>query len=33
MQIIPNAHRACYLDNPDVWHQLLFNFIEMLSCH
>lgn len=31
-QIIPKGRHPCYLDNPDLWHRLLHNFIGHLSC-
>jgi len=29
-QVLPNAGHPAYLDQPEIWHQLLFNFIESL---
>ncbi|CAL1284809.1 unnamed protein product [Larinioides sclopetarius] len=30
-QEIPNGRHPAYLDNPNLWHQLLYNFLESLS--
>ncbi|GFR02136.1 hypothetical protein TNCT_500781 [Trichonephila clavata] len=30
-QEIPNGRHPAYLDNPNLWHQLLYNFLERLS--
>jgi len=29
-QVLPNSGHPAYLDQPELWHQLLFNFIESL---
>lgn len=29
---IPNGSHPAYLDNPSLWHQLLFNFMERVDC-
>ena len=29
-QVLPKAGHPCYLDQPDMWHQLLYNFIKAL---
>jgi len=29
-QVLPGAKHPAYLDQPDLWHQLLFNFISLL---
>lgn len=31
-QILENARHPAYLDQPDVWHQLIYNFMLALSC-
>ena len=31
-QILENARHPAYLDQPEVWHQLIFNFMSALSC-
>ena len=31
-QILSNARHPAYLDQPDVWHQLIYNFMLNLSC-
>jgi len=30
-QILPNSGHPAYLDQPDLWHKLLYNFLEKLS--
>eukprot|EP00094_Tigriopus_californicus_P005678 TCALIF_05473-PA protein Name:"Similar to Abhd14a Alpha/beta hydrolase domain-containing protein 14A (Rattus norvegicus)" AED:0.14 eAED:0.14 QI:1993/0.77/0.7/1/0.66/0.7/10/0/508 len=30
-QIIPKARHPCYLDDPDRWHALIFNFVRQLK--
>ena len=29
-QVLPGAKHPAYLDQPDLWHKLLINFIELL---
>jgi len=29
-QVLPNAGHPAYLDQPELWHQLLFNFIKLV---
>lgn len=31
-QIIPKARHPCYLDDPDRWHTMLYNFLRQLNC-
>lgn len=30
-QEIPNGSHPAYLDNPDLWHQLLYNFLKAVE--
>eukprot|EP00095_Tigriopus_kingsejongensis_P005910 maker-scaffold392_size185621-snap-gene-0.20 protein:Tk05910 transcript:maker-scaffold392_size185621-snap-gene-0.20-mRNA-1 annotation:"abhydrolase domain-containing protein 14b" len=32
-QVLPKARHPCYLDDPDRWHQLIFNFMTVLKSH
>ena len=31
-QILSNARHPAYLDQPEVWHQLIYNFMLNLTC-
>ncbi len=32
VQVFPDARHPCYLDDPDRWHRLLFNFLNYVKC-
>ena len=31
-QILPNSRHPAYLDQPEIWHQLIYNFMLHLNC-